>query len=252
MTHQSAPTSAPDDPASGSSRGYVASAVIVAAIALLGLGVSLTNVFGSDPEPPPSVAATSASDSVSASAAPDSDERSVCGLDRVEMSGTVTSGPEATWSLIGSTAAPSIKGEGPGKVDSDGYPSCFARTPTGAVVAAANYLALGSYPPLRKKFFSEAAVPGPGRDALLKTPPDGAGSSGVTIQTAGFRVIRYDGSKADIDIAVRASNGVFASGVFNLQWVEGDWKLGVADDGSQLSPVTQIPSLSGYVPWGGA
>jgi len=40
--------------------------------------------------------------------------------------------------------------------------------------------------------------------------------------------------------------------VLNVAWSGGDWKIRVADDGSELSPVVQLPNLTGYVPWAGA
>ena len=235
----------------GASKKVIGSAVVVAAIVVLGLVLSLTNLFGGKTEPTPTAPAPSPS--ITATAAPTAqDEASVCGLDAVEMSGTVTTPPTATWALVGTTAAPSIKGEGPGKVDDDGYRSCYARTPTGALVAAANYAAIGSYAPLRARFYEEATVPGPGRDALLKKPITGAGEGGTRVQIAGFRILRYDGDQADVDVAFRTSNGAVGAMVLNLQWSGGDWKIRVADDGTELSPVVQLPSLSGYTLWAGA
>ena len=235
----------------GTSKKVIGSAVVVAAIVVLGLVLSLTNLFGGKTEPTPTAPAPSPS--ITATAAPTAqDEASVCGLDAVEMSGTVTTPPTATWALVGTTAAPSIKGEGPGKIDDDGYRSCYARTPTGALVAAANYAAIGSYAPLRARFYEEATVPGPGRDALLKKPITGAGEGGTRVQIAGFRILRYDGDQADVDIAFRTSNGAVGAMVLNLQWSGGDWKIRVADDGTELSPVVQLPSLSGYTLWAGA
>lgn len=243
-----------DDEDSGSSKKFIASAVVVAAIVVLGLVLTLTNLFGgkTDPgsaRPTPALPASSAPASATDSA---TGEASVCGLDAVEMSGTITTGPPAIWSLVGTTAAPAIKGQGPGQIDEDGYRSCYARTPTGALLAAANYSALGSYGPVRKKFYEQATVPGPGRDALLKKPITGAGDGGARIQIAGFRVLRYNGHQADVDLAFRSSNGAIGATVMNLQWSGGDWKIRVADDGTELSPFVQLPSVTGYVLWSGA
>lgn len=251
MSDNNASTPPADDEKSDASKKFIGSAVVVAAIVVLGLVLSLTNLFGGKTEPTPTASAPSASTPATTAPTTTSDA-SVCGLDAVEMSGTVTTAPTATWALVGTTAAPSIKGQGPGKVDEDGYRSCYARTPTGALLAAANYSALGSYAPVRKKFYEQATVPGPGRDALLKKPITGAGDGGTRVQIAGFRVLRYDGKQADVDIAFRTSNGAIAGMVFNLQWSGGDWKIRVADDGTELSPVVQLPSLSGYTLWSGA
>lgn len=241
-----------DDPKPGGSKKVIGAAVVIAAIVVLGLVLTLTNLLGGRKEPPRTAPVPSTSATASPSPSTTVAEASVCGLTDVQMSGTVASAPEAIWALIGTTAAPSIKGQGPGKTDSDGYRSCYARTPTGALLAAANYAAIGSDGALRKKFYDLATVPGPGRDALLQKPITGAGDGGTRIQIGGFRILRYDGNQADVDLAFRTSNGAIAAMVMNLQWSGGDWKIRVADDGSELSPVTQIPSLSGYILWSGA
>lgn len=255
MTNNSDPRSVPPDgeESTGASKKFIASMVVVGAIVVLGLVLSLSNLRGgkTEPAPSPSAPSASATATTSATAAP-ADEASVCGLDEVQMTGTVSSGPSAIWALVGTTAAPSIKGQGPGKIDEDGYRSCYARTPTGALLAAANYSALGSYGPVRKKFYEEATVPGPGRDALLKKPITGAGEGGTRVQIAGFRILRYNGTTADVDIAFRTSNGAIGGMVANLQWSGGDWKLRLADDGTELSPIVQLPSVAGYVLWSGA
>lgn len=250
------PTTDPvgDDESEGRSRRYMASAVILAAIVVLGLVVSLSNVFGGGKDPTPATSGpSSSSGTVPSSSSPTSPvDASVCGLTAVEMAGTLAAAPEATWSLVGTTAAPSIKDQGPSKIDSDGYRSCYARTPVGALLAGANYTAIGSTGALRKKFYDDGLVHGPGRDVLLGKPIPGAGSDGTRIQIAGFRLLRYDGSQADVDLAFRTSNGAMGATVVNLQWSQGDWKVRVAADGSELSPAVQLPSLSGYVLWAGA
>jgi hypothetical protein len=235
----------------GTSKKFIGSALVLASIVVLGLVLSLTNLFGDNTKPTPNTLAPSTSTSTSSPTSPTNDA-SVCGLTAVEMSGTLTTSPPATWALVGTTAAPSITGQGPGKIDDDSYRSCYARTPTGALLAASNYSALGSYGPVRKRFYEQGTVPGPGRDALLKKPITGAGDGGTRVQIAGFRVLKYNGEQADIDLAFRTSNGAIGAVVLNLQWSGGDWKIRLADDGKELSPFVQLPSLSGYIFWAGA
>lgn len=264
----------------GASKTFVVSTVAIASVVVLGLVLVITRSFGGGQATAPVAATSSTTDGTSPTSAgetssTESDDSpsgdgpaspsadgaaadspagqsggaSVCGLDAVRMKGTVNIRPDATWELVGSTQAPSVKNEGPGKIDDDGFRSCFARTPTGSLVAAGNFLAMGSYAPVRKKFFTQSTVPGPGRDALLKKPIETSASDTPSIEIAGFHFLHYDGNTADIDIAIRASNGVMASGVFNLQWVDGDWKLKVADDGGEFTPIRPIQSLADYVPW---
>ncbi len=244
------PPTADEDTAA--SKKVIGSAVVVVAIVVLGLVLTLTNLFGGKTEPTPNTSAPSPATTGPATPTATTSEASVCGLDAVEMSGTLNTAPPAIWALVGTTAAPSIKGQGPGNVEDDGYRNCYARTPTGALLAAANYAAIGSYDPLRKKFYEQAIMLGPGRDSLLAKPIPGSGGGGTRVQVGGFRLLRYDGEQAEVDLAFRTSNGAIGATVVHLRWSGGDWKMPVADDGSELSPFAQIPSLNGYTLWSGA
>lgn len=215
---------------------------VVGVITALGLILSVLGLFAGDHEPAPAAAAPTA--------APDAAEPSVCGLREVELSGTVDQAPAATWSMVGTIAAPTVDGQGPGVIDDDGFRSCFAHTPTGAVVAGYNLAALGSYDPLRSRFNAEAVAPGPGRDAVLADPPQGDASGGPRLEFTGFRVLRYTGQQADLDLAMLSSTGQMFGFTLYLEWAEGDWKVRVADNGSDLSSVSPISSLAGYVAWG--
>ena len=211
-------------------------------IVTLGLILSVLGIVGDRHEPLPAAAApTAATDTAQ--------QPSVCGLPDVQLSGTVDKAPAAQWSLLGTTAAPAVEGQGPGRIEDDGFRSCFAHTPTGAVVAAANLAAMGSYAPLRPRFNREAIAPGPGRDAVLAKPLPQGGTDGVRLQLAGFRLLRYTGAQADLDLALLASTGQLFGATLFLEWAEGDWKARMADDGSDLSSISPINSLNGYVAW---
>jgi hypothetical protein len=222
-------------------RGWLAAAV-VAVIVALGAVLTVTGVFGGgDPATPPAAAAPSPT--------ADTGGVSVCGLTDVALSGTVEQAPTAQWSLVGTIAAPSVPGQGPGLVEKDGFRSCFARTPTGAVVAAANLAALGSYPPVRDRFNEQALAPGPGRDAVLAKPAAQGASDGPRLELVGVQLLRYTGDQADVDLALRTSTGSLLAATVYLTWAEGDWKARVADDGSDLSSVSPISTLDAYLPW---
>lgn len=243
----------PDGGGPWTSKRFVGAAVVVAVLVVLGLVLSLTNVFGGAPDQravpgpvPGDPLTTAAASPVPAGSA------SVCGLAGVEMSGTVAQAPAATWSLVGTTAAPAIKAVGPGRIDADGYRSCYAHTPLGALTCAANLVAMGSVPAIEKKVIEQSALTGPGRKKALGEPTAGGGQVGVRVQVAGFRVLRYDGSTADVDLALRTSNGALAGQVFNLAWSDGDWKFQLAASGDLPVPVAQVPDLTGYLTWGGA
>ncbi len=218
---------------------------VVGVITALGLILSLLGLFAGDHDPAPAAAAPGT--------APDAAEPSVCGLSQVELSGTIIDqAPAATWSMVGTIAAPTVDEQGPGVIDDDGFRSCFAHTPTGAVVAGYNLAAMGGYPPVRDRFNAEAIAPGPGRDVVLakSTPQGDASGGGLRLEFAGFRILRYSGKQADLDLAMTSSTGQMFGFTLYLEWAEGDWKARLADDGSDLSAVSPISSLSGYVAWG--
>ena len=221
-------------------RGWLAAGV-VAVIVALGVVLSITGVFGGDPQAPPAAAAPST--------ATDAPEESVCGLSEVLLDGTVAKAPAAQWALVGTFAAPTVPGQGPGIVEQDGFRSCFAHTPTGAVVAAVNLAALGSYPPVRERFNTQALAPGAGREVVLSRPAAGGASDGPRLQLAGFRLLRYTGDQADVDLALLTSTGSMLGFTGYLVWAEGDWKVRLADDGSDLSSVSPISTLDDYIPW---
>ena len=224
-------------------RGWLAAGV-VAVIVALGVVLSITGVFGGDPQAPPAAAAPST--------ATDAPTESVCGLSDIALSGTVNQAPAAQWALVGTIAAPSVPGQGPGVVDEDGFRSCFAHTPTGSVVAATNLAALGSYPPVRERFNAEALAPGPGRDAVLATPTTQGASDGPRLRLVGFQLLRYTGAQAEVDLALATSTGSLLGFTGYLTWAGGDWKVRMADDGSDLSSVSPISDLSPYIPWSAA
>lgn len=179
---------------------------------------------------------------------------SVCGLDAVADSGTVTQPPAAQWTLVATIAVPSAEGVGPGEVFPDQFRRCFARTPEGALFAAANIVGVSGSFPLEKQVTEWYVAEGPGRaEAVAAAGTHSNPDSTFRLQIAGFRVLNYTGDTATVDIAMRASTGAFASQVYDLVWQDGDWRMRVAPDGEgPLTPVARIPDLAGYIPWGGA
>lgn len=229
--------------------GFVVSAVVVGIIVLLGVGLAVSNLWTARP-PQATAAPTPVVAPTSGRATTEGPAPSVCGLPGYETSGTLAKAPQATWTLVGTTAAPRNATAGPGRTDDQGYRSCYAHTVEGAVFAGANFLAMSSKPDLAKKVAEGSVVPGPGRDRALAAPTNSGG--GTRIQTMGFRVLSYTGERASVDIAFRTSNGAYAGIVWELVWSEGDWKFRLTDSGELVSQPVQLRDLGGYVPWSGA
>lgn len=233
--------------------GFIAAALVVAIVLVLGTFLAVRAASTNDPGP-----TTLNAGEPTASAEPDPEateattDPSVCGLEGVELEGTVTATPIAEWSLIGTTAAPSVEGAGPGVVEESGLRYCFARTPEGAVLAAANMLALGEEQSVREGFIEHLVASGPGRDAFRESSRDpDATSSQVRVQTAGFNLLEYTGDTATVDLAIRTSNDTVGAVAYSLVWEEGDWRVRFRDDGTLWNLPVQLPDLTGYIPWSG-
>jgi len=181
-------------------------------------------------------------------------EASVCGLTEEADSGTLTRAPAAEWELVGTVAAPSVEGMGPGE-DVDGLRTCYARTPTGALLAAANVAAMGSSPQLVERMTEEMTAKGAGRDAALKRLEADAAPEipgGVRYQIRGFRLLEYTGTEASVDLALGVDGGLTGSFVLDLRWEDGDWKVVLTEDGGLGSLPAPVPDLTGYTLWSGA
>jgi hypothetical protein len=232
----------------------IAAALVVALIAAAVVIFLLPNGQGkAQPAPAPAESSSSAAASPSASAGAGN---SVCGLPASSETALGTA-PDTKWELVGKMATPTEPETfGPGTTDEDGFRSCFSQSPTGALYAAANLLAMGSSGDraINQKMTDRLLLPGPGRDIAKadsqSMPATAAPSS--TVQFRGFVIKSYSQSAANVDIAFQTDTGVLGHTVLPLEWTDGDWKLAIADSGRLVNEMTQIRDLSGFIPWSGA
>lgn len=229
----------------------IAAALVVALIAAAVVIFLLPN--NAQPAPALSESSNSASPSASAGAGAG---KSVCGLSASSETALGTA-PDTKWALVGKMATPTEPETfGPGVTDKDGFRSCFSQSPTGALYAAANLLAMGSSGDsvVNQKMTDKLMLPGPGRDIAMaesKSMPTTATSS-TTVQFRGFVIKSYSRTAANIDLAFQTDKGVLGHAVLPLEWTDGDWKLAIADSGKLVNEITQIHDLSGFIPWSGA
>jgi hypothetical protein len=232
--------------------GFIISAALV--IALIAAIVLIFILPKADNTAQPAPASSSADVSASPTKSADAAGKSVCGLPPSTETALGTA-PKSKWELVGKMATPTEpKTFGPGVTDGDGFRTCFANSPTGALYAAANMIALGSSGTQDElKLADKLLVPGPGRDAAIteaKTRTSTAGS-GETAQVSGFLLKSYSPAEADVDLAIKLPNGALAHSVLSLRWVAGDWKVKASDDGQIFNGVAQLSDLSGFILWSG-
>ncbi|MBI9114691.1 hypothetical protein [Sanguibacter suaedae] len=233
---------------------FVVAAVTVIALIVAGV-VVVANMAtrGADTAEPATTTTTSdrAAPTVNPSAGTDvAEDASVCGLDGEELEGTLTAAPDAEWHYQGTTAYPTSEEFGPADSAENGIRTCFQRSPSGALFMSANAITQGSDAATSMEWADYVLAEGKYRDQLTAEMGPAEGSEGRT-KLVGFRVLKYDGDSARIDLAITTSSGgraIFASGVYELVWQDGDWKL--STDVEEPLNVAQIPDMSGYVPWG--
>lgn len=234
------------------SRPFILAMLVVGAIAICAVIVLVNGLFaGNDDDSEPVAVPTSSP--ISTPAPAKDPDPSACGLKDYEPTGSVDSPPAAEWELVGTVAAPTDpKGAGPGVAEENGYRSCFAHTPVGALYTAANIVAMGSIVGIGQEVTEKSVIPGAGQQAALDQLAQGTPStSSARYQIAGYNVLAYDGSTATVDIAVNSS-GKLVSMVQSLKWSDGDWKVVLSDNGQPPIAAASLDSLGGFTPWSGA
>jgi hypothetical protein len=167
-----------------------------------------------------------------------------------------TSPPPARWDLYRTVALPYSESAGPAVVNGP-VASGFAHTPTGALLATvhAGYrksLALNSELPT---VTTSMIQPGPGRDAYVQLrqqyPVTAPPAPGEATQLAGFRFVTYTLDTAVIQLVSRNVNGAFQMTTSTVAWDGSDWKLVLQANGADSPTAQRVPSLDGFVVWGG-
>lgn len=223
---------------------FILSAALIGLLAIAAVVVLIINMnrggeSGPSPTPPPS----------SSDAAPPPETAgadSICGLppsDETELS----TSPAVKWTPIGVIAAPAdpAGAHGPGVQEADGFRSCYSHSPTGALLAISNYLALTSEPALQGRL-EELVADG----STFEAAAAGEGYGDARLSIVGFRLLRYTEERAVIDLAVRvdSADGVLLSTPFEVVWQDGDWKVVVGSEPPASAP---LQSLGGYVSFSG-
>ncbi|HEY8719437.1 hypothetical protein [Pengzhenrongella sp.] len=221
-----------------------------------GLGVGVLVVVlaiwffaGGATTPAPKAGATTPAAPAAPSSAPSPRYESACGL-----SGGTTGSPTAEprdlkWVALDGWYLPISPSAGPG-VRSDAGPwKCFARTPTGALLASAVIvLRADGLADDFETVIREQTMPGPLQDAKIAAGKQVMPSASTA--PLGFRIDKYTDDEATISLYVsQGGAGDFTcSGI--VQWYEGDWRLRLAPDGGTAQSCIQGPPLGDYIPWG--
>jgi hypothetical protein len=164
-----------------------------------------------------------------------------CSLPARSQTVPSSSPPQARWGTVGAMQAPQNPAVfGPQRSEGQ-WDTCFARDPSGALLAAMNLWAEGTAVP-PSELFQRLAIGAPkqlGSNEQL--------DSNGPIQFAGYRYDSYTQSDAQVAIVFRGPEGKLLAVVTTMVWHDGDWKYLFPTAGAPAMQV--IPDLTGYVPW---
>jgi hypothetical protein len=216
--------------------------VVAAVVVVLIFGRGNDGDDGAAPAPTPSVSATS---KPSASSEGDSaNNGSACDL--AGGSEIPTAGPPAEWSNRELFIVPSSAEFGPVQIPGSEW-GCFSQSPTGALFAAANYVA-GLGDEGYEEFMREASLENESLDSYLATTSPGSHKQepGLVGQIAGYQFVGVEDDLVIVNLAVQLNDitGAFKIG---LSWdaEAGTWK---ADLSRSDLTLTQT-ELTAYTPW---
>jgi hypothetical protein len=160
---------------------------------------------------------------------------------------------DVTWQLFETVALPFSAQAGPAEIDGD-IAQCYAHSPTGALLAAAQIAVRYALAPDWQAVVDEQVMPGTGRNVYAAERPGDAVSvqPGELGQYAGFQFVTYTSEVAVIQVVIQGPSGGLQETDLTVLWSGGDWRLQLQSDGSQGPNPQAIPNLNGYIPWGGA
>ncbi|MFC4066727.1 hypothetical protein [Actinoplanes subglobosus] len=233
----------------------------IAAAGFLGLVVALGVTIAVWPhEQDPSVLPAPAPAVVSGSTSTPSPGAAASGAVAAPLPTALPTSPprDVTWQLAGQNAVPVSATAGPRSVAA-GVASGYARTPEGALVAAAQLAARSAFSAGRTSWeptVQTQFVPGDDRDRLLaalRSAPEQTADPGELSPLAGYLYQAYTPDIAVIGLVYRspaAGAARYHVVTTTMQWRDGDWQMVPPPGGTWLSVSRQAGNLSGVVEWG--
>lgn len=176
---------------------------------------------------------------------------SVCDLGRVALEGSIADTPEADWVEYRGAWLPVSETYGPGLYETEGEFACFEHSPRGMLFAASAYTGQLTNPSYWEEtpdvFAGDYAEEHRAAAAELFTTVFAEADTAL----GGFRLVDYDGDRAQIDMAVTSFDGSETSRtsiVLDMFWTEGDWYIDATDPELAIT-LSPLSDLIGYQHW---
>ena len=176
---------------------------------------------------------------------------SVCGLAGSELKPTsqVTMPAMRTKVFVDSTSYYYNNLTGPAKRADGDVPTCYAHSSEGAILAAANFQALGIGRHKLVDLIKATTYEDDNQKRLLASDQN-SDKNGTTVQNVGYSIQVIDENNVVVRLAIRIPQySALAQSTFTLIWDKGDWKIKLGPD--EPLDITIISSVenAGMVPW---
>ncbi|MGF1662341.1 MAG: hypothetical protein ACFCVG_07690 [Kineosporiaceae bacterium] len=165
-----------------------------------------------------------------------------------------TAPADVDWQMVGRLVVPSHRAVGPRRADP--VRRCFARSPVGAVFAAANLTALTTLPEAEaREAILDLTAETRGRELLAGTlaTESPRRAEDTSLALAGFSVVSWTHDESSVDLAMLVSRSgavaQYVSVVMTVTWEGGDWRLVASDTTGEPFTLRPLPSLVGYTRW---
>lgn len=170
-----------------------------------------------------------------------------CATDDADQAAPTGPLTDVSWELVDGVALPRSRSAGPMLVRGD-IRSCFAHTPTGAVMAAINIDVARGLPSRWQATTASQVAAGPGKTAWQARAATAIKQVSQPNQIGGFQVVDYSRDAAVVGILVTRSDGSTVSADLHVIWSNGDWIEELNPDGSGLTNPVFSPDTSEFVP----
>lgn len=193
--------------------------------------------------------AASAAGTVAASAGSDP-AASACGLSAGDQQVPAVAPAGRIYTIAPGVDIPVVDGVGPDM--RSGISRCFAHSPTGAVLASANWMKWFSSEHRLPEVITALMAEGEDRDRLARQVDDGwDGSTSSPVEIKGFKVDVRGPDEVVVALAVstgRSNEGLVSWPVL-LRWEKGDWKVvAPASNSWGQEPVDSV-AQGGFTEW---
>lgn len=177
-------------------------------------------------------------------------ESTGCSLPSGSQSVPSGSPPDGTsWGQIGGMSVPQAPDSlGPQRT-ANGWSTCFAHSPSGALLAAWNFWAEGTAKP-SGQVYSHLAINVP--KAALATKTNENETAGGSVQIVGYLYQSYSAHEAKINLVLQGPQGILEAVSTPMVWVDADsdWRYEFPPNGVPATLRLQGTSVSSpYVSW---